>query len=64
MQFLRSLDYRNLVLVEEIFFNRESNLIKVELKFMPVSIVELCVRVFPYHHKCSLATILGQVGTR
>lgn len=64
MQFLRSLDHGNLVSVEEISFNRESNFIEVELEFMPVSVAELCVRVFPYHHELSLAAILGQVGTR
>ncbi|KAJ3499728.1 hypothetical protein NLG97_g112 [Lecanicillium saksenae] len=60
MQFLRSLDHGNLVSLEKIFLNRESNFIEVELEFMPVSVAELCVRIFPYHDEVSLAAILGQ----
>ncbi|KAH8712354.1 hypothetical protein HC256_005550 [Beauveria bassiana] len=60
MQFLRSLNHRNLVSIEEIILHEDSDMIELSLEFMPLSVVELCVRVFPYHDEFSLAAILGQ----
>lgn len=63
MQFLQSLNHRKLVSVEEITLHEGSDMIELSLEFMPLSVVELCVRVFPYHDEFSLAAILGQVFT-
>ena len=62
LAFLRSFRHKNLVSMVETFHNEDSGEIESIFEFMPVDVVDLCVRGFPFIEELSLAAILGQAS--
>ncbi len=63
LHFLRSFQHDNFVSVTKVFQCEDTSAIQTISEFMPVVVVDLCVRAFPFHNQFSLAAILGQVST-
>jgi hypothetical protein len=62
LEFLRSVCHKNFVPVVKTFHNEDWDEIESIVEFMPVEVVDLCVRGFPFLKQLSLAAILGQAS--
>ncbi len=62
LDFIRNVRPKNFVSTVKAFHNEDWDDIESIVEFMPIDVVDLCVRGFPFLKQLSLAAILGQAS--
>ena len=60
--FLQKFHHKNLDVAIEAFYNAEVDEIEADFEYLPVDVMNLGIRAFPFLKQLNLAAILGQVS--